>query len=101
MYDEWLKTRDCWDFARADSAWLITRSAILVQFDWHFDSFLQGNLNESRLKAVKNAFKKADRSGDGVFDVKDLKRVYKVRIYYSILDCKNSMPLGKCESKMR
>ena len=38
----------------------------------------QGNLNGSRLKVVKEAFKRADRSGDGVFDMKDLKRVYKV-----------------------
>jgi len=30
------------------------------------------------MKAVKDAFKRADRSGDGVFDIKDLKRVYKV-----------------------
>lgn len=46
-----------------------------------FDEFLvglRGNLNATRLKNVKAAFKKADRSGDGVFDVKDLKRVYKV-----------------------
>jgi len=46
-----------------------------------FDEFLvglRGNLNEARLKSVKEAFKKADRSGDGVFDIKDLKRVYKV-----------------------
>jgi len=46
-----------------------------------FDEFLtglRGNLNGSRLKVVKEAFKRADRSGDGVFDMKDLKRVYKV-----------------------
>lgn len=46
-----------------------------------FDEFLvglRGNLNENRIKVVKEAFKKADRSGDGVFDAKDLKRVYKV-----------------------
>jgi len=46
-----------------------------------FDEFLvglRGNLNASREKVVKEAFKKADRSGDGVFDVKDLKRLYKV-----------------------
>lgn len=46
-----------------------------------FDEFLiglRGNLNDSRLKVVKEAFKKADRSGDGIFDSKDMKRVYKV-----------------------
>jgi len=46
-----------------------------------FDEFLlglRGNLNEGRTKVVKEAFKKADRSGDGVFDAKDMKRVYKV-----------------------
>lgn len=41
-------------------------------------AFLQGNLNENRLKSVKEAFKRADKSGDGVFDIKDMKRVYKV-----------------------
>ena len=35
-------------------------------------------MNDSRLKIVKEAFKKADRSGDGVFDANDMKRVYKV-----------------------
>ena len=30
------------------------------------------------MKIVKEAFKKADRTGDGVLDPKDLKRVYKV-----------------------
>ena len=39
---------------------------------------MRGNLNDSRLKVVKEAFKKADRSGDGVFDAIDMKRVYKV-----------------------
>jgi len=46
-----------------------------------FDEFLvglRGNLNENRVKVVKEAFKKADKSGDGVFDAKDMKRVYKV-----------------------
>lgn len=46
-----------------------------------FDEFLiglRGNMNNSRLNTVKAAFKKADRSGDGIFDAKDLKRVYKV-----------------------
>lgn len=46
-----------------------------------FDEFLvglRGNLNASRLKIVKEAFKKADRTGDGIMDSKDLKRVYKV-----------------------
>lgn len=46
-----------------------------------FDEFLiglRGNLNDGRMKIVKEAFKRADRSGDGVFDAKDMKRVYKV-----------------------
>jgi len=45
-----------------------------------FDEFLiglRGNLNESRLKVVKEAYKKADRTGDGLLDAKDLKRIYK------------------------
>ena len=37
----------------------------------------QGNLNESRLKIVKEAFQKADKSGNGVFEANDMKRVYK------------------------
>ena len=35
-------------------------------------------LNKSRKKAVEEAFRKADRNGDGVLDANDLKRVYKV-----------------------
>jgi len=45
-----------------------------------FDEFLvglRGNLNESRKKIVLEAFKRADKTGDGVFDIKDMKRVYK------------------------
>lgn len=29
------------------------------------------------MTVVKEAFKKADKSGDGIFDIKDMKRVYK------------------------
>ena len=32
----------------------------------------------NRLKVVQEAFKKADRTGDGILDAKDLKRIYKV-----------------------
>merc|ERR1711979_6845 len=61
-------------------------SELFQQFDTDgsgtlsFDEFLVGlrDLNDSRLKIVKEAFKKADRTGDGVIDAKDLKRVYKV-----------------------
>merc|ERR1712110_871525 len=45
-----------------------------------FDEFLvalRGNLNGSRMGIVEQAFKKADRSGDGVFDAMDMKKVYK------------------------
>lgn len=34
-------------------------------------------MNGNRLKVVQEAFKKADKTGDGVFDAKDMKRVYK------------------------
>ncbi|XP_002166534.1 calcyphosin-like protein isoform X1 [Hydra vulgaris] len=46
-----------------------------------FDEFLlglRGNLVNNRLKVVQEAFKKADVTGDGILDAKDLKRVYKV-----------------------
>jgi len=39
---------------------------------------LRGNLNERRKKIVLQAFAKADKSGDGVFDATDMKKVYKV-----------------------
>jgi len=35
---------------------------------------LQKPLEGSRLKVVQQAFKKADKTGDGVLDWKDLKR---------------------------
>mgnify|MGYP001819325319 CR=1 FL=1 len=46
-----------------------------------FDEFvvgLRGDLSGVRLDIVKEAFKRADRSGDGVFDIKDFMEVYNV-----------------------
>ncbi|XP_029200126.2 calcyphosin-like protein [Acropora millepora] len=47
-----------------------------------FDEFMvafRKPLEGSRLKVVQQAFKKADKTGDGVLDWKDLKRVYNCR----------------------
>lgn len=48
-----------------------------------FDEFLEGlrgnNFKGSRMEVVKKAFKKADKTGDGVFDVHDLKKVYNAK----------------------
>lgn len=41
--------------------------------------FFQPPLNNARIKSIMDAFKKLDKTGDGVITTEDLKNVYSVR----------------------
>lgn len=41
--------------------------------------FFQPPMSESRLRVIEDAFKKMDRSGDGIITIDDLKHVYNVK----------------------